>query len=96
LRSTTIAIYAVSIEFHLTIEDEIATAVHEQKLVHRDITSTNIMVSLKDNGRVIAKIIDLGLAKTVNEPLSEAAISVPGALLGHHGLPVRSNLQGSA
>jgi eukaryotic-like serine/threonine-protein kinase len=38
-------------------------AIHEQNLVHRDIKPTNIMVSLKDEGRIIAKIIDLGLAK---------------------------------
>jgi Protein kinase domain len=35
-------------------------AVHEQKLVHRDIKPTNIMVSLKEEGSVTAKIIDLG------------------------------------
>ena len=57
-------------------------AVHEQKLVHRDIKPTNIMVSLKDDGRVTAKIIDLGLAKGVSEPGSESAISIPGAFAG--------------
>jgi serine/threonine protein kinase len=40
-------------------------AIYEQSLVHRDIKPTNIMVSLKDDGRLIAKIIDLGLAKPV-------------------------------
>ena len=40
-------------------------AIHEEKLVHRDIKPANIMVSLKDGGRLIAKIIDLGLAKPV-------------------------------
>ena len=42
-------------------------AVHEQNLVHRDIKPTNIMVRLKEGGAVTAKIIDLGLAKGVNE-----------------------------
>src|SRR6202047_2865965 len=42
-------------------------AVHKQKLVHRDIKPTNIMVRLKEEGGVTAKIIDLGLAKTVDE-----------------------------
>src|ERR1700680_2420354 len=37
-------------------------AVHKQKLVHRDIKPTNIMVSLEEGGAVTAKIIDLGLA----------------------------------
>jgi eukaryotic-like serine/threonine-protein kinase len=40
-------------------------AVHEQSLVHRDIKPTNIIVRLKKEGGVTAKIIDLGLAKTL-------------------------------
>ena len=35
-----------------------------------------------DQGDVTAKIIDLGLAKAVNEPSSQAAISTPGAFAG--------------
>src|ERR1700730_6560280 len=58
------------------------TAVHKQKLVHRDIKPSNIMVSLEDGGAVAAKIIDLGLAKAVNEPGSQTAISVPGGFAG--------------
>jgi serine/threonine protein kinase/Flp pilus assembly protein TadD len=57
-------------------------AVHEQKLVHRDIKPTNIMASLKDGNRVTAKIIDLGLSKTVAESPSQPAISMPGAFAG--------------
>jgi serine/threonine protein kinase len=57
-------------------------AVHKQKLVHRDIKPSNIMVSLEDGGAVAAKIIDLGLAKAVNEPGSQTAISTPGAFAG--------------
>jgi serine/threonine protein kinase len=57
-------------------------AVHEQNLVHRDIKPTNIMVRLKEGCAVTAKIIDLGLAKTVDESASEAGISIPGAFAG--------------
>ena len=57
-------------------------AVHRQRLVHRDIKPSNIMVSLEDGGAVTAKIIDLGLAKAVNETRSEAAISMPGGFVG--------------
>jgi serine/threonine protein kinase len=57
-------------------------AVHKQKLVHRDIKPSNIMVSLEDGGAVTAKIIDLGLAKSVNEPGSQTAISMPGGFAG--------------
>ena len=57
-------------------------AVHKQKLVHRDIKPSNIMVSLEEEGAVTAKIIDLGLAKAVNEAASQNAISTPGAFAG--------------
>jgi hypothetical protein len=57
-------------------------AVHEQNLVHRDIKPTNIMVRMKEERNVTAKIIDLGLAKTLGESASEAGISSPGAFAG--------------
>ena len=40
------------------------------------------MVSLDEGGAVTAKIIDLGLAKAVNEPGSQTAISMPGGFVG--------------
>jgi hypothetical protein len=40
------------------------------------------MVRLKDDGSITAKIIDLGLAKGVNEPSVQTAISTPGAFAG--------------
>src|SRR5580693_1521762 len=40
------------------------------------------MVRLKEERRVTAKIIDLGLAKTLEESASEAGISSPGAFVG--------------
>src|ERR1700758_5515477 len=57
-------------------------AVHKQKLVHRDIKPSNIMVSLEEDGAVTAKIIDLGLAKTLSEPGTQTAISTPGGFAG--------------
>jgi serine/threonine protein kinase/Flp pilus assembly protein TadD len=75
----------LAIKMALEITSQIAAgleAIHEQKLVHRDIKPTNIMVRLKDEGRVTAKIIDLGLAKGVSEPGSQSAISTPGAFAG--------------
>jgi len=69
----------------LEVMSEVAAglaAIHEQSLVHRDIKPTNIMVNLKDGGQVTAKIIDLGLAKTVADTPTDAAISIPGAFAG--------------
>jgi serine/threonine protein kinase len=57
-------------------------AIDEQHLVHRDIKPTNIIVKLKDDDRVTAKIIDLGLAKTVGDSSSESSISVLGGFAG--------------
>jgi serine/threonine protein kinase len=58
-------------------------AVHKQKLVHRDMKPSNIMVSVEEGSTVTAKIIDLGLAKPApgTQP-AEAAISTPGAFAG--------------
>ena len=57
-------------------------AVHKKKLVHRDIKPSNIIVSFEEGGAVTAKIIDLGLAKAVNDPGSKTAISIPGGFAG--------------
>src|SRR5258708_16787850 len=43
------------------------TAVHVQNLVHRDIKPANIMVSFDERGAPRVKIIDLGLAKSLDD-----------------------------
>src|SRR6202008_401663 len=75
----------LDVKLALEIATQVAAglaAVHEQNLVHRDIEPTNIMVRLKEERGVTAKIIDLGLAKTLDESASEAGISSPGAFVG--------------
>src|SRR5271165_6432281 len=75
----------LEVKLALEIATQVAAglvAVHKQNLVHRDIKPSNVMVSLEDGGAVAAKLIDLGLAKVASEPLSEAAISMPGAFAG--------------
>ena len=75
----------VEVKLALEIATQVAaglTAVHEQNLVHRDIKPSNIMVRLKDDGSITAKIIDLGLAKAVIEPSFQTAISTPGGFVG--------------
>src|SRR5260370_1076885 len=47
-------------------------ALHKQKLVHRSIIPMNIIVSLYEGVALTAKIIDLGLAKTLDESASQA------------------------
>ena len=58
------------------------SAVHKQNLVHRDIKPSNIMVKLEGEGALMAKIIDLGLAKFVSEPGSQSKISARGGFAG--------------
>jgi hypothetical protein len=75
----------LEVKLALEITTQIAAglaAVHKQKLVHRDIKPSNVMVSLEDGGAVTAKIIDLGLAKSLDEPGAQTAISTPGAFAG--------------
>ncbi len=90
----------LEVKLALEIATQVAAglaAVHKQKLVHRDIKPSNIMVSLEEGGAVTAKIIDLGLAKAVNEPgCSKLRFQRPGLLLVHRSSPVRSNSQESA
>src|SRR3984957_19419596 len=80
----------LEVKLALEIATQVAAglaAVHEQNLVHRDIKPTNIMVRLMDGACRTAKIIDLGLAKTaMNESVSQAAISTPGAFAGTPGV----------
>jgi serine/threonine protein kinase len=75
----------LDVKLALEIATQVAAglaAIHEQNLVHRDIKPTNIMVRLKEEGSVTAKIIDLGLAKTLVESASEAGISMSGVFAG--------------
>ena len=57
-------------------------AVHKKKLVHRDIKPSNIMVSFEEEDAVSAKIIDLGLAKVVDEASAQTTISASGGFAG--------------
>ena len=57
-------------------------AVHKQKLVHRDIKPSNIMINLEQPDAATVKIIDLGLAKGVQEAGSQPAISMVGVFVG--------------
>jgi serine/threonine protein kinase len=75
----------LEVKLALEIATQVAAglaSVHKQKLVHRDIKPSNVMVSLEEGNGVTAKIIDLGLAKTVSEEGAQSAISTLEAFAG--------------
>ena len=73
----------VKLALHITTQVVAGlAAVHKKKLVHRDIKPSNIMVSFEEEGAVTAKIIDLGLAKAVDEADAQTTISASGAFAG--------------
>jgi hypothetical protein len=70
----------LEVRLALEITSQVAAglgAVHKLNLVHRDLKPSNIMVSLEEGGGIVAKIIDLGLAKGASEFGSESEISTP-------------------
>ena len=75
----------LEVKLALEIATQVAAGlagVYKQKLVHRDMKPSNIMVSLEEGGGVTAKIIDLGLAKSLEEASVQTVISTPGAFAG--------------
>ncbi len=75
----------LEVKWALEIATQVAAglaAVHKKKLVHRDIKPSNIMVSFEEEGAVTAKIIDLGLAKAIDESGAQTTISASGAFAG--------------
>ncbi|MEL7499997.1 MAG: serine/threonine-protein kinase [Planctomycetota bacterium] len=46
---------------------------HQKGIIHRDIKPSNVLVTEYD-GRPVAKVIDFGVAKAVNQPLTETTI----------------------
>ena len=64
---------------HLTIAERVALFIdvcravqhaHQKGIVHRDLKPSNILVTLQD-GRPAAKIIDFGIAKAIEKPLTD-------------------------
>ncbi|HVJ17096.1 MAG TPA: serine/threonine-protein kinase [Polyangiaceae bacterium] len=57
---------------------------HEQGIVHRDIKPANLYLTNRENGELVIKILDFGIAKVKMEALSETASGMTreGSMLG--------------
>ena len=55
---------------------------HQKGIIHRDVKPTNILVTLHD-GQPVVKVIDFGVAKAINRPLTEKTLfTAQGQMLG--------------
>lgn len=66
----------MSIRERLALFADVCDAVqhaHQKGVIHRDLKPSNVLVTLHDTTAVV-KVIDFGVAKTINEPLTDKTI----------------------
>lgn len=69
------------LELFLTVCQAIQHA-HQKGIIHRDIKPSNVLVTEYD-GRPVAKVIDFGVAKAINQSLSDVTIATGiGQIIG--------------
>jgi eukaryotic-like serine/threonine-protein kinase len=75
----------VNVEGRLKLFVQVCQAVqhaHQKGIIHRDLKPSNILICLYD-GRPVPKVIDFGLAKAINQPLTEHSFyTAHGAMVG--------------
>ncbi len=75
----------LTIEARLNLFVQVCQAVqhaHQKGIIHRDLKPSNILVCLYD-GSPVPKVIDFGLAKAVNQPLTEHTLyTAHGIMVG--------------
>jgi serine/threonine protein kinase/tetratricopeptide (TPR) repeat protein len=68
----------------LKLFSEVCEAVqhaHQRGVIHRDLKPGNILVSYQDD-RPLPRIIDFGIAKVVQRPMSDPSLTVDGQIIG--------------
>jgi eukaryotic-like serine/threonine-protein kinase len=75
----------MSIEERLRLFQQVCDAIqhaHQKGIIHRDIKPSNILIAMQEN-KAIPKVIDFGVAKTINQTLTEQTlITEQGIILG--------------
>ncbi len=75
----------ITVEGRLALFVQVCQAVqhaHQKGIVHRDLKPSNILVCLYD-GHPVPKVIDFGLAKAINQPLTENSLyTAHGVMVG--------------
>jgi serine/threonine protein kinase len=78
------------------VADAISVA-HRQGIVHRDLKPTNIMLTNDENGELLAKLIDFGIAKIIKQVIiTEARLTPPDSIIGTHYYVSPEECQGKA
>ena len=75
----------ITVEGRLALFVQVCQAVqhaHQKGIIHRDLKPSNILVCLYD-GHPVPKVIDFGLAKAINQPLTENSLyTAHGVMVG--------------
>lgn len=56
--------------------------IHEQGLVHRDLKPSNLLITEHDDGTVIVKILDVGVARFIKDTEGKTALTQAGQIIG--------------
>jgi len=76
---------ALPLSLALPILREVCAAVefaHRRNIIHRDLKPDNIMLKRRDDGSATVKVLDFGLAKTVEDAETSSSITRTGELVG--------------
>jgi eukaryotic-like serine/threonine-protein kinase len=71
---------AVSVQTLLPVAGALASA-HSKGIVHRDLKPDNIIIITDENGALVPKIVDFGIAKLL-QPDPDRAVTMAGEVLG--------------
>lgn len=66
----------------LTQMTQAATHAHTHDVIHRDLKPSNVLLSKNQDGKLVVKIVDFGIAKAVSGNDAESALTQTGEVFG--------------